>query len=89
MTRGGGEKLNIRALVDLRRRWKVDGLPKEIFDPEEFLALAEKASECRVKRLGDVMKLKLRTSRQLYTIKLESVEGEELLKKIGCPTREL
>lgn len=64
-------------------------MPKEIFDPEEFLALAEKASECRVKRLGDVMKLKLRTRRQLYTIKLGSDEGEELLKKIGCPKNEL
>ncbi len=60
------------------------GLPKEVFDPEEFLALAEKASECRVKRLGDVMKLKLRTRRQLYTIKLETAEGEALLNKIEC-----
>jgi len=64
---------------------KVDGLPKEILDPDEFLALAEKAQECRVKRLGDAMKLKLRTSRYLYTIKLETAEGEELLKKINCP----
>jgi len=73
----------------LKRSWKVSGLPKEINDPEEFLALAEKASECRVKRLGDEMKLKLRTRRQLYTIKLESAEGEELLKKINCTKREL
>jgi len=64
-------------------------MPKEIFDPEEFLALAEKASECRVKRLGDVMKLKLRTRRQLYTIKLESADGEDLLTKIDCPKVEL
>jgi large subunit ribosomal protein L38e len=68
----------------LRRRWWAIGLPKEVFDPDEFLELAEKASECRVKRLGDVMKLKLRTRRQLYTIKLETAEGEELLNKIGC-----
>jgi len=66
----------------------VKWLPKEISDPEEFLALAEKASECRVKRLGDVMKLKLRTRRQLYTIKLETAEGEDLLKKIECPKKE-
>ncbi|KON31228.1 hypothetical protein AC482_01355 [miscellaneous Crenarchaeota group-15 archaeon DG-45] len=64
-------------------------MPKEIFDRDEFLALAEKASECRVKRLGDVMKLKLRTSKQLYTIKLESAEGEDLLEKIRCPKKEL
>ena len=63
-------------------------MPKEIFDPDEFLALAEKARECRVKRLGDVMKLKLRTGRYLYTIKLEAAKGEELLKKINCPKKE-
>jgi len=63
----------------------VDGLPKEVFDTEEFLALVDEAYECRVKRLGDVMKLKLRTRRQLYTIKLETTEGEDLLKKINCP----
>jgi len=60
-------------------------MPKEVLDPDEFLALAEKARECRVERLGDVMKLKLRTSRRLYTIKLETAEGEDLLKKISCP----
>lgn len=63
-------------------------MPKEVFDSEEFLALADKAYECRVKRLGDVMKLKLRTRRQLYTIKLETAEGEDLLKKINCPKEE-
>jgi hypothetical protein len=67
----------------------VKGLPKEIFDPEEFIELAGKASECRVKRLDDLIKLKLRTTRQLYTIKLETEEGEELLKKINCPKKEL
>ena len=64
-------------------------MPKEIFDPDEFLALAEKARECRVKRLGDVMKLKLRTRRYLYTLKVSVEEGEELLKKIKCPKREV
>jgi large subunit ribosomal protein L38e len=64
-------------------------LPKEIFDPEEFLTLAEKALECRVKRFGDVTKLKLRTRRYLYTIKLTSTEAEDLLGKINCPLNEL
>lgn len=63
-------------------------MPAEILDPEEFLKLAEKASECRVKRLGEEMKLKLRTTRMLYTIKLKAAEGEELLGKINCPKRE-
>ncbi len=64
-------------------------MPKEIFNPEKFLRIAERASECRIKRLGDVMKLKLRTRRYLYTLKVSVEEGEELLKKIKCPKREV
>ena len=64
-------------------------MPKEIFDPDEFLALAGEASECRVKRLEDVTKLKLRTSRYMYTIKLEPSEAESLLSRIDCPKVEL
>lgn len=63
-------------------------MPEEIHDPEEFLKLSEKASECRVKRLGEEMKIKLRTPRRLYTIKLKSAEGEELLGKIKCSKKE-
>jgi len=59
-------------------------VPKEIFDPDEFLALSEKAQECRVKRLGDVTKLKLKTSRYLYTIKLDPDEAEGLLGRMKC-----
>lgn len=59
-------------------------MPTEITDPEEFTRLAENASECRVKRLEDIVKLKLRTRRQLYTIKLETGKAEELLKKLSC-----
>ncbi|MBS7619735.1 hypothetical protein KEJ21_03715 [Candidatus Bathyarchaeota archaeon] len=64
-------------------------MPSEIFEPEEFLALADKASECRIKRLGDIMKLKLRTSKRLYTIVLDKTEGEEVLSKIKCPKKEV
>lgn len=64
-------------------------MPSEVFEPEEFLALADKASECRVKRLGDVMKLKLRTSKRLYTIVLDKAKGEEVLSKIKCPKKEV
>jgi hypothetical protein len=63
-------------------------MPTEVFDPDEFLALADKASECRVKRSGDSMKLKLRTPRQLYTIRLETAKGEEILGKIKCAKTE-
>jgi len=64
-------------------------MPSEIFELEEFLALADKASECRIKRLGDVMKLKLRTRKRLYTIILDKTKGEEVLSKIKCPRKEV
>ena len=64
-------------------------MPREIFDQEEFLALAEGASMCIVKRLDDETKLKLRTSRYLYTMKIESSKADELLGKIQCPKEEV
>jgi hypothetical protein len=64
-------------------------MPREILDSDEFLELSEKASECRIKKLGDNTKLKLRTPRMLYTIKLDKTEAEELLKKIQCTKIEL
>jgi hypothetical protein len=67
----------------------VDEMPKEIFDPDEFLTLSEKASKCLVKRLDNETKLKLRTSRYLYTIKLDSSEADELLARIQCAKEEL
>jgi len=64
-------------------------MPKEITDVDEFQKLSEKASECKVKRLGDVTKLKLRTSSTLYTIKLETKAADELLAKLTCAKNEL
>ena len=63
-------------------------MPKEIFDSDEFLAIAENAEVCRVKKLGDITKLKLRTGRHLYTIKLEASDADNLLKKINCNKEE-
>ncbi|MEM2122433.1 MAG: hypothetical protein QXE79_02230 [Candidatus Bathyarchaeia archaeon] len=60
-------------------------MPIEVFDKEEFLNLSQKASECRVKRLKDLVKLKLRTPRHLYTMKLDEGAAEEILKEIKCP----
>ncbi len=64
-------------------------MPKEIFDADAFLVLAEKASKCLVKKLDGETKLKLRTSRYLYTITLEPSEADTLLGKIQCPKEEL
>jgi hypothetical protein len=64
-------------------------LPKEIKSIEEFQKLAEKASECKVKKLGEVTKLKLRTSSTLYTIKLEAKAADDLLAKLTCAKTEV
>jgi len=64
-------------------------MPKEIKSIEEFLKLSEKANECRVKKIGDQTKLKIRTASTLYTIKLDAKAAEELLTKINCPKKEM
>jgi ferritin-like protein len=43
-------------------------MPAQISDIEEFVRISERAEECRVKRLEDLVKLKLRTPSKLYTI---------------------
>ncbi|MDH5795353.1 MAG: 50S ribosomal protein L38e [Candidatus Bathyarchaeota archaeon] len=64
-------------------------MPTEILDTEEFVGLSEKAEYCAVKRLGDVVKLKLRTSKTLYTLKVEPTKAEEIFKKLKCEIREI
>jgi hypothetical protein len=64
-------------------------MPKEIFDKTEFITLSEQAEECRIKRLDNSVKLKLRKNRYLYTIKLNTQEAEELLRQLKCDTREI
>ncbi len=59
-------------------------MPSEIADSEEFVRISERASECRVKRLKDVVKLKLRTRSRLYTIRLEPDKATEILKQVKC-----
>lgn len=60
-------------------------MPAEIFDEKKFLEIAKRAKECRVKRSGDVVKLKLRTSSKLYTYKTSPEKAENLIKQITCP----
>lgn len=64
-------------------------MPEEIFDVERFVKLSESASECRVKRLGDYVKLKLRTKRRLYTLKVEADKVDEVLRRVKCKVVEL
>jgi hypothetical protein len=64
-------------------------MPKEIFDEEKFLELSEFAVHCRVKRLKEDVKLKLRTKKTLYTFKTDPTTAERLLRNISCDIIEL
>ena len=64
-------------------------MPAEIFDQDRFVEISERAEYCAVKRLKDVVKLKLRTARRLYTLKVEPVKAEELIRKLQCEIREI
>ncbi len=64
-------------------------MPVEVFDKEKFIELSEKATECIIKKNEDNTKLKLRTPRYLYTIKLDPAEADELAGQISCPKTEI
>ena len=64
-------------------------MPSEILDVEKFVALSAKAKYCAVKRLKETVKLKLRTSSRLYTLKVEPLKADEIIKKLKCEIEEL
>jgi len=64
-------------------------MPREILEEKAFLEIVPKAIHCRVKRRKDVVKLKLRTKRVLYTFKTDPVNAERLLKSVNCDIIEL
>ncbi len=64
-------------------------MPREIFDENKFLELSEYAVHCRVKSTKDLVKLKLRTKKTLYTYKTDPQSAERLLKNISCDVIEL
>ncbi len=64
-------------------------MPKEIFDEGKFLELAEFAIHCRVKRVKDVVKLKLRTKKLLYTYKTDPTTADRLVRGLSCDIIEL
>ncbi len=64
-------------------------MPVEVFDKEKFIELSGKATGCMIKKNKDNTKLKLRTPRYLYTIKLAPSEADELAGKLSCPTTEI
>ena len=62
-------------------------MPIEVTNPEEFVKISERARECRVVRLPKegVAKVKARTKRYLYTIKVPLDKVDEFLKRLKCP----
>ncbi|MFW9876065.1 MAG: hypothetical protein ACFFG0_23425 [Candidatus Thorarchaeota archaeon] len=64
-------------------------MPREIFDEERFIELSEFAVHCRVKRLKEEVKLKLRTKKILYTFKTDPLTAERLIRNISCDIIEL
>lgn len=60
-------------------------MPQEIFDPEKFLEIAARASEIRVRRQEDTVKLKLRTKSKLYTYKTSPEEANVILQRLSIP----
>jgi len=64
-------------------------MPKEIFDMDQFVQISERAEYCDIKRLEKIVKLKLRTPRRLYTLKVKPTKAEELIKKLRCEIREI
>lgn len=64
-------------------------VPSEIVDVEKFVEISGRAEYCAVKRLPDVVKLKLRTSKKLYTLKVAPGNAEEIIKKLQCEIREI
>jgi len=64
-------------------------MPSEITDTDRFVEISGNAEYCAVKRLQGVVKLKLRTPSKLYTLKVEPVKAEEIIKKLQCEIREI
>jgi ferritin-like protein len=64
-------------------------VPSEISDADKFVEISGRAEYCAVKRLKDLVKLKLHTSRRLYTLKLDPGKAEEVIKKLQCEIREM
>lgn len=64
-------------------------MPSEIFDSEKFIDMSANAKYCQVKRNKENVKLKLRTTSRLYTLKVEPINSDEIIKKLKCEIQEL
>jgi ferritin-like protein len=68
---------------------EVESMPEEIFDVDRFVQISERAEYCAIKRLRKTVKLKLRTPKRLYTLKVEPTMAEDIVKKLRCEIREV
>ena len=61
-------------------------MPVEVKSLDEFKEIAKRAEECRVKKVrkSKIVKIKARTKRYLYTIKVEEEQLDNVLKEIPC-----
>jgi large subunit ribosomal protein L38e len=59
-------------------------MPRQITDAARFIEMAETATECRVRRGADKVKLKLRTGKYLYTLIVEPQQAEDILQQVKC-----
>lgn len=64
-------------------------MPEEVFNQERFIQISERAEYCAIKRLRKAVKLKLRTPKRLYTLKINPTNAEEIMKKLRCEIREV
>jgi len=64
-------------------------MPEEVFDVDKFVEISERADYCNIKRLKRMVKLKLRTPRKVFTLKVEPTKAEEIVKKLRCEIREI
>jgi len=61
-------------------------VPIEVTDKDKFIEISERADECRVVKneKKGYAKVKARTKRYLYTIKIGLEEVNDFLKKVKC-----
>jgi large subunit ribosomal protein L38e len=66
-------------------------MPIYVSNEQEFLEIAKRAEECRVKKLEkeNVAKVKARTKRYLYTYKVSLQELSSLLEKLKSVCRNI
>ncbi len=64
-------------------------MPEEVFDLDEFVKFSGRAEYCAVKRSERTVKLKLRTPKTLFTLKVNPLDADEVIKKLKCEIREI